>query len=30
MVVVITATDVNEAPVLAGRVELTINEIRRS
>ena len=27
VVVVITATDVNEAPVLAGRVELTINEI---
>ena len=30
VVVVITATDVNEAPVLAGRVELTINEIDSS
>ena len=28
VVVVITATDVNEAPVLDGRVELTIDEIR--
>ena len=28
VVVAITATDVNEAPVLAGRVELTINEVR--
>ena len=28
VVVVITATDVNEAPVLDGRVELTINEVR--